>query len=351
MGFILKIFFSGLIAFVPSADHKELTVLLLETQGHSMADGKEYPHHHPVLLARAKGCKGDCNSQEAAIAESFYADRSVSQAATNLASALQGGGAWQLENVDLSIRETGAGDEPLPPLALYKSDTVMKNGRNIPMSSDERRDYRWVADLKRILPSFGELNPALFGPHPPKAIVAARLRLTSGALSTYTLVRVNGEVQPILFRASASTSNAPYRQAVANWVQAEIQVPGNSVEIVGRNFDDGTERSMTLSTEDGGVVEMAILNVPPLEVPWSNVNRPTPQPGRHFEIFYDLAKNPPPFKQRPIPRVGVPTAKMQWDKVHPHDELKSPLLSDLGLDAGKGPYDVLLCPVGGADPP
>jgi len=346
MDFVLRIFFSGLIAFVPSADRKELTVLLLETHGHALSDGAPLAHHKPVLLARAQSCKGDCNAQDAEIAEYFYADLSDSQAASALDEALQGGGAWVLDNSDLSVGGTASGN-----LSLRRSA-----GQNklVPGSSSERQDFTWVADLRKIVPGLGELNPALFAARPPKAIVAARLRLTSGEVSTYSLIRVGAELQPIHFRSAASKSDAPYEQAVANWVVAEIPAAGDSIQLLARNFDDPQkQRSMTLTPikeKERRVVEIAVLNVPPFRVPTPGA-RPAPQPGRHFEVFYDLAKNPPPANQRPIPHVGAASAQKKWQDVHPSAALFSPLLNQLRLDAGRGPYDVLLCPVSQADRP
>lgn len=343
--FLLRIFFSGLVAFVSSPDGKELTVLLLETHGHTVSDGTPLAHHKPVLLARAQDCTGDCNRQDAAIAAFFYADRPASQAADGLAAALQGGGAWDLANSELLVRSSGKAT--LPPLSLHKSLAVTKSDpkKMTPASSDERKDFGWVADLKKILPSFGEFNPALFGPRPPKGIVAARLRLTSGHVFTRSLIRVDDKVQPIHFRARGSKSDAGYAQAVANWVEAEIRVPGDSIELVARDFDTGTERSMTL-TPQNGVVEIAVVNLPPFEVPGAGAPRPTPQPGNHFEAFYDLAKNPPAANQRPVPLVRAAKAQTDWQSVHPRQTLWSALLDRLRLDAGRGPYDVLLCPVG-----
>jgi hypothetical protein len=346
MDFVLRIFFSGLIAFVPSADRKELTVLLLETPRHAMSDGVSLPEHKPVLLARAQECKGDCNAQNAELAEYFYADLSDSQAATALDEALQGGGAWVLDNSDLAVGGTVAGK-----LSLHRSAGQKKL---VPGSPAERQDFTWVADLRKIAPSLGQLNPSLFAARPPKAIVAARLRLTSGDISTYSLIRVGKELQPIHFRSAASKSDVPYEQAVANWVTAEIRASGDSVQLMARNFDDPKKaRSMTLTPIKGQkerVVEIAILNLPPFKVPTPGA-RPAPQPGRHFEVFYDLAKNPPPASQRPIPHVGAASAQLDWQAVHPSDALFSPLLNQLRLDAGRGPYDVLLCPVSQADRP
>ena len=54
MSFILKLFFTGLMAFVPSEDGKEMTVLLLNVNhNYQSSDGSSLPHHKPLLIARA----------------------------------------------------------------------------------------------------------------------------------------------------------------------------------------------------------------------------------------------------------------------------------------------------------
>jgi hypothetical protein len=339
MDFLLRIFFSGLIAFVPSRDGKELTVLLLDTHAHATSDGMAVAHHQPMLITRAQDCDGDCDPREPRIAQFLFADLPASRAADALAVATDGGGAWLLDRVELSIR--GAGGALQPPLVLQTS--ASSRGKAVPTTSAEREDFAWVPDLKRVLPSFGAFNPALFGPRPPRGVVATRLRLTSGRVFTYRLIRVDGKVMPIHFRAGAR--DVAYAQAVAGWVAAEIRVPGESVEVVARSFDDGSERTMKLTPRDG-VVEMAVLNLPPYDVPAPGAKR-TPKPGSHFEMFYTLAAKPAAANRRPVPYVRATSVQADFDALHPRDTLWSPLLEKLRFEPGRGPYDVVLCPVGG----
>jgi len=52
--FILKLFFTGLMAFVPSQDGTEVTVLLLNVHhDYQSSDGTALAHHKPLLIARA----------------------------------------------------------------------------------------------------------------------------------------------------------------------------------------------------------------------------------------------------------------------------------------------------------
>lgn len=341
MDFLLRIFFSGLVAFVPSTDGRELTVLLLDTHGRAVAGRPKIEHHNPMLIARADGCVGDCTGDRAKVAGFLFADRPASQAADALTTAIGSGGVWALDDVDLSIRNAGL----KPALALNRGGA----GQPIPADAAERRGFGWVPDLRKVLPTLGTLKPALFAPRPPEGVVVARLRLKSGNVFTYSLIRVDDQVVPIHFRAHGSKRDVPHAQAVAGWVAADIRVPGDTVEIVAKDFDSGKERVMKLTTRSG-LMEMAILNLPHFEVPQPGVRRPTPQPGNHFEVFYDLAQKPAARTQRPVPVVGNSKVHKQWDLLHPETE-RSPLLEAIRLDPGKSPYDVILCPVGQAQRP
>ena len=64
--FILKLFFTGLMAFVPSQDGKEVTVLLLNVHhDYQSSDGTALAHHKPLLIARAGDCSGECPKRDA----------------------------------------------------------------------------------------------------------------------------------------------------------------------------------------------------------------------------------------------------------------------------------------------
>src|SRR5258708_23641752 len=106
---------------------------------------------------------------------------------------------------------------------------------------------------------------------------------------------------------------------------------------------------MKLSPRNG-VVEMAVVNLPPFHEPTSPRSARGGEPGKHFEVYYDLAKTPPAKQNRPIPRVdGVVSEKsepeVEWDALHPADRLRSDLLEGLHLGVSRGPYDVILCPM------
>ena len=348
--FVLRIFFSGLIAFLPNADGTEVTVLLVNTpHEYALANGSALAHHTPIVVARAGSCEGTCTTPDhPSIAQFLYARKTPQQALNALNGAILGGGAWQLASSDLTL--VGP-EEPLVIRTNVRG--VNENGtlKAVPTTPLEREDFTWVASLAQIAPGTEGFKTAVASSEPPPGcMVAARLKLRSGKLFTYSVVKIDGKARPVHFRKpSGEGEEAPYQQAVANWVAAEIRVPGDSVEIVERSFTDAAQqRSMKLHPQDG-VVELAVLNLPPYEAPDPNVEAPLPQPGQHFQIYYDLVKMPPPRADRLVPHTATPSGtepQVDWGAVHPRQALWSNLLEQLDLGPkGKAPYDLSLCPV------
>jgi hypothetical protein len=356
--FVLRIFFGGLIAFVPSPDGKELIVLLLNA-GHdyALSDGTRLEHHRPLLLARAAQCEGSCGATDAEIARYLFPDISAERAGDSLQQALLGGGAWQLDGSELSIRPGGAGAKASPPdLELRQTVRLSKSGKPpvIPNTPQEREDFRWVPDLGKIDPSVGGLNPAVLSDHPPADLIAARLKLTHGRVFTYRLARVRNNVEPIQFRPlQGGGKEAPCQQALATWVEADVEVQGDAVEIVGGPFGGNEKRVMKLSPQMGGKagIEMAILNLPPLDHSLNAAERTTqgiPYPGKHFEVYYELMKMPPPKPMRLVPQAArtitqIPAAS--WGDLHPSKQLRSDLLEKIQMGIGRGPYDTVIFPL------
>lgn len=349
--FILRVLFSGLIAFVPNEDGTELTVLLLNADhSHHTSDGSTYPPHNPVLIARSGNCTGDCPKRDLYAAKAMFSGMSLTQAQDALEAAIDGGAAWPLLGSDLFIRKGSSGAAELPALSIVNNTRGTVNGvpAIIPTTSNARKDFSWVATLSQICPTC-TLNPALVGSQPPSGIVAARLRLKSGNVFTYSVARLGANVTPVHFKRLDGRGNAsPYTQAVATWVAADITVTGNDIEIFDAKLDGSATRSMKLTPDSNGRVEVTILNLPPF-VPPASPHNDAPQVGKHFEMFYEIAQNPPALETRLVPRAGAPSTSttyptVDWHTIHPQTELWSDLLNSLRLNAGRTVYDRLICP-------
>jgi hypothetical protein len=335
MGFILKVFFSGLIAFVPSENGKELTVLLLDApQARHGSSHAGIAEHKPVLLARAAGCDGNCTRTNRAVSTFLYPDL-LSAAASNesLALAIDRGVVWQLAGSDLSLG--------IPKEGVKLTRTVSSKGKSVPDNESERADFGWVASLTAIDPAVGKLDPAIFSAHPPKGLIVARLKLTSGDVSTYSVIQVNGKVMPIDFRPLAGNGTS-YTRAVASWVQAEIHVPGNSLKIVETNFAGGKKREVSLKPLNGAI-DIAVLNV---SQPPTSKRTAMPEPGLHFARFWDLTAGPPASGARPIPQFPLAQVeKRDFEALHVDSaRRKSDLLHAIFPDP-RSPYDQILCPM------
>jgi hypothetical protein len=345
VSFILKLFFTGLMAFVPSSDGKEVTVLLLNVDhSYHSSDGSSLAHHKPLLIARAGDCSGQCPKRDAGIAQFVFADQSESQAADSLEAAVAGGGAWELANSELSIVKTSESDPDLPALNIRRN---LRNGI-IPTTSSEREDFDWLADMKQIAPSGYEFNADLLA-SPPPGLVVARLHLRSGKVFTYSVTRIGSNVTPVHFQRLDGTGDAsPYSQAIASWVGAEIEISGDNIEIVEEKFDGGAGRSMTLSPDANGNVEVAVLNLPPF-VPPAAPFTGTPDPGKHFEMYYEVAQSPIAQGERLVPKAGAALgapeyAEVSWASIHPQQALWSDLLNAIRLNIGRTAYEEILCP-------
>jgi hypothetical protein len=331
--FILKIFFSGLIAFVPGKNG--VTVLLLDTQTHHLAGGAANAEHAPLLLARAANCKGDCARSNTDVATFLYPDvPAANDAAQALGDAIDGGTVWQLSGSNLSL--------DIPKDGIRLVHVASADGKSVPDSEAERADFRWVPSLKEIDPQIGPIDPRVFSRHPPKGLIVARLRLTSGELSTYSLIQVQGNVVPIDFRPMAADGQSGYLRAAANWVEARIVVPGDHLTLSEKNFETGKKRQVTLSPHDG-VVELAVLNI---TSPVPSAPGASPQPGMHFQQFWELAANPAITEKRAVPQLSrVKVPQRSFDQLHSDDDTRKSLLLKKVFPASKSPYDQILCPM------
>lgn len=337
------------MAFVPSKDGKELTVLVVSTS-HNMklADGAVMPLHTPILLARAAHCvdPAPCPASDPQIAKFLFNGASPERAADSLQAAILGGGAWQLTSSDFSLPGATA---PLDVRSNARGRMANSLPLAVPNTPKEREDFSWVPDLTAIAPGIGEIKPELLGEHPPAGLIAARFRLRSGSVITYSMIRVDGKVRPIHFNVAPGATDVRFAQAVANWVEAEIHVPGDTVDLVETDFQTGEKRTIKLRPQ-GGVVELAVLNFPPFAAPAPGSVQPLPTRGQHFEVYYDLMTTPPAIGERPVPdlpkdmKASDPQA--DWGALHPQ-ERSSELLDHLGLNPRgkkKSPYDLSLCP-------
>jgi hypothetical protein len=136
-------------------------------------------------------------------------------------------------------------------------------------------------------------------------------------------------------------------QAIASWVGLDITVTGNSIDFVETKHDGSAGRTMTLSPDASGKVEVAVVNLPP-SVPPASSSNDAPQVGKHFEMYYELLDSPPASETRLVPRAGAPSGttvpQVTWTSVHPSGAITSELLNRLRFEPTRSLYDRVICP-------
>ena len=345
--FVLRILFTGLMAFIPDENGTEVTVLLLNADHYHTTDGAAMQAHNSILYARPGSCSGDCVNDDTTIAGLTFRDQSSTVALDSLTYALGDGSAWLIAGSDISV-EKSSGAANLPALNIVDDVRGTDEGQPqiIPTTATERRDFSWIARLAQSCSSGCTLDSDLFDTLPP-SIVAARFKINSGDLYTYSIARLGSDVTPVHFkRLDGTGSTSSYTQAVASWVGVDIEVTGDSVQLVESKYTGGG-RSMTLSPDSNGKVEVAVVNLPPF-VPPASSNNEAPQPGKHFEMFYELLESPPAREARLVPIAGAPSGttvpSVTWSSVHPSTTTTSVLLNRLRMEPSRSFYDRTICP-------
>ncbi len=336
--FVLRILFTGLMAFIPNENGTEVTVLLLNSDHDHTSDGSAMPSHKPLLFARAGNCSGACVNDDSNIAGFMFRNLSASAQLDSLAYAVGNGSAWVISGSDVAVQKS-SGAANLPALEILDD---VRGIDNVPTTSTERKDFTWIPALQQLCTGGCTFDSDLFDTVPP-GIVAARFTIDSGDLYTYSLARLGSDVTPVQFkRLDGTGSTSSYVQAITSWVGLDIEVTGDSIDFVETKHDNSTGRTMTLSPDESGKVEVAVVNLPPF-VPPVTSNNDAPQVGKHFEMYYDLLDTPPSRETRLVPRTGTPS-EISWTSVHPSIATTSELLNRLRLEPGRSLYDRVICP-------
>jgi hypothetical protein len=336
------------MAFIPNENGTEVTVLLLNANEHHTSDGSAMQPHTPYLFARAGSCGGACVDDDTTIAHGMFRDLSEAAALDSLAYAVGDGSAWVISGSDIAVQKS-SGAANLPSLQIRDDmrGTVNDQPQIVPTTSTERQDFSWIPALTELCSGGCTFNSDLFDTVPP-ALVAARFKINSGDLYTYSIARLGSDVTPVQFkRLDGTGSTSSYVQAITSWTGLDIEVTGSSIDFVETKYDNSTGRTMTLSPDGNGLVEVAVVNLPPF-VPPASSNNDAPQVGKHFEMYYDLLESPPAREARLVPFAGAPSGttvpQVSWTSVHPSGAITSDLLSRLRLEPGRSLYDRVLCP-------
>ena len=155
-------------------------------------------------------CSGDCVNDDTTIAGFTFRDQCPPSALDSLTYALGDGSAWLIAGSDISV-EKSSGAANLPALNIVNDvrGTVEGQPQIIPTTATERKDFSWIARLAQSCSSGCTLDSDLFDTVPPE-IVAARFKINSGDLYTYSIARLGSNVTPCI--SSVSTAPASRRR-------------------------------------------------------------------------------------------------------------------------------------------
>jgi hypothetical protein len=186
-----------------------------------------------------------------------------------------------------------------------------------PASAAEAEDFSWIAEIAKLDPAAGIMDPACVeGGTDADGRVAARMSLRGGTLGAQLLAEANGGA-PIIFdwMAAAKDGNPPpgYSQALAAGAAYDVTVSSAEVALVLTSFSDKSVRRLVLSFDGvpvGGAIEIVIKNMPldgVLDV--TQAAKIEVNPDSHFEMYYALSASPPTTAWIPhpgAPRTGAP---------------------------------------------
>ena len=116
--FLVRILFTGLMAFIPNENGTEVTVLLLNANHYHTSDGAAMQAHKAVLYTRAGSCSGSCVQDDPVIAGFTFRDQSAAAALDSLDNALGNGSAWLIAGSDVAVSKAGSGAADLPALSI-----------------------------------------------------------------------------------------------------------------------------------------------------------------------------------------------------------------------------------------
>lgn len=178
-----------------------------------------------------------------------------------------------------------------------------KEGTRVPESPAEAEDFTWIADVGKLDPAAGVMNPLCTVPGTDAGErVVARMSLRGGTISAQLLGLDSEDHVPIRFDFVDATAKAntftDYSQALAAGVAYDLVVLSEEITLVLTPYG-GDSRKLVFSfvgIPTGGTIEVLIKNMP-LEGVLGVAD--TINPGKraavdsHFTMYYALSANPP----------------------------------------------------------
>lgn len=194
------------------------------------------------------------------------------------------------------------------PAEMEKQRINSQPANGLPFDFKEARDFSYVANLSRL---GYELDQEEFIDKPiPSPALIARMSFPFKSVSACSLGTRRDEggnnVHPLSFRPIETTEQAGEpSQALSQMVLAQLDVQEGPVTLVITDFGGGNQRTLTLHPIAGSyrielfnmrTSEEGAHDLPPDHFCDGGVER-------DFAFFYNLVKNAPPWRERPIPHI------------------------------------------------
>lgn len=282
---IVHIIVHGLIALVPATDAagmaNHMTALLVDAREQPSGFSTCFAEHRPEIKFRIQ----ESNECEEAGCESSGLDTCT----------------CPLGRKEIAIQATRLSGQ-----ASLKRQINPKPPGSLPFDLKASTDFSYVANLS----SMGyELDQRFLEPIPPPALVA-RMAFPFESVSACALGTRRDEgsenVHAMSFRPLAQLEKpGDPNQALAQAVSATFTASEDPVRLVLSDFGGENPVTLTLKSFDG-TYEIELLNMRISENGHHDLPPDDPCDGgveRDFAFFYNLAKNPPAWKDRPIPHV------------------------------------------------
>lgn len=285
MNFEFRIKFQGLCAYVETP--RGLTVFLRNARyPHQNVKGDELPHHSSLIHFKINQLDSQASSRQPDLVRDLW-------------------GICFLNHEEITVVE-GAGSEVQEPLQIKGG--IRSKGSAEPESEAESRDISWVADIAKIVPPSGKIDPRCWQRRPPEDLVVARLELTAGVIEPSGWLTYGHQAVPVWRFAPGGAED--YQQVIAPGIQFKLGGQVAPVTLRLSSFDGGVGRELVFSPRDGASdVEVGIWNVDLADVldglygPGGQSLEPHPAESaaqRDFTSLYTFSEVKP--EVLPIPR-------------------------------------------------
>jgi hypothetical protein len=269
----LFIHFDGVLGFVPSPTRDAMTVILVNalrpTHGHGAPHGTPHgspydngwspeagtqyegdlshhciPPHYPYLSFDAE-CLVNSDVQRDVVFETDGTDGDILWARFFR---------WQ----DLCVVRQ------VPSCKGLEIMGGRKPGAAEPHGDGDEGDFSWLAEMHKIDPELGEVDPRCLLPDPPRNLVIGRVRLDSGCIFTDELAGPSPD-DPVLweFKTPDGSVVSPLCQVLASRIVWETEIDDPTVTLRLTRFGPGPHEDICLKPKQGNDwIQVDVGNLP-----------------------------------------------------------------------------------------